>query len=221
MVNFKALDFNYWNNGSKNGDCVIRALCATTGFGYKKICDMLGVGDQFNYGTGYGWSAAHGIDRKQMDAFISKTEMLELIWEDDMFSAWADGHDKEFDLQDVTAEDTLEYFVENFLPIVLDEKGIDSENLNFVVEVRSNSARKSGDSLNIHMVALRKRGQDWTIIDNAKNQRVVNTIPNRVYLVKKFCSKDSKFYYPTEREAVMTSFAKELQKNKKGSAAKQ
>jgi hypothetical protein len=53
-MKFISWDANYFKAGNRNNDCVIRALCVATNFGYKKLLEYFKKADKFIMGSGYG-----------------------------------------------------------------------------------------------------------------------------------------------------------------------
>ena len=113
-MKFVQFDANYFNKSSK-GDCVIRALCLATGYGYKKICDLLGV--DFLPGVGYGWANSQGISFDELMVFAKKTKLIKPIEEeiDWDFVDFLKGHGPKDDMMDVGSGFSLEDTIDNNL----------------------------------------------------------------------------------------------------------
>ena len=219
-MEFKALNLNPWGM-EKNiyrGDCVIRATCACTAIGYRKVCELMGVGKDFRLGMGYGWSANHGIDDKTFENFAKKTGYFTKIWEDEMFSELIGNEDADYNLPELTAEDTLGYFAENYLPFILDEKRV--KGTRFLVSVRTNTAKSKRDDLKRHATAIIKDGDSWTCVDAESCRGVVNSVPTDIWVSNEWLGKDAKDFYVTEWLALHREWKEEFRRQMKLARAK-
>ena len=102
-MKFKNWNANYFGSSASNpkGDCFVRALCLCTLYGYKHICDLLGL--RFIMGSGYGHKASDGVTMEMADEFAKNTGLIKKITEYGFF----------------TDDDFVLDYMENILPLYL------------------------------------------------------------------------------------------------------
>ena len=191
---------NYWNTADDKSanDCVIRALCTTTAFGYYYICDRLGVKASLEDGF-----TGPGISAEQLEAFAKETGIVSLAWIDEEFEALLKGRLKH-DLHVPSSDEMLKTWVdEGMVDISMDEyarrTGARFFRNRAVVSVRSNSATGRKSDLKLHATALIRRDGEWGMYDSRLCRDALNEIPRRLFVVNGQCPKGSPNYYWTEK----------------------
>lgn len=194
-LNFCKVNPNYF--GKKNGDCVIRALCVATGYGYKKLCEMLDV--PFIMGVGFGWAKSQGITKEQMDKFAKKYRIIEEVYCDDIFMDWLHG-DLDDDMMDPSEGFSLEDMVLNkFIP---DKR----EYRRLLFGTRSNKVKQKGGDFKLHCVAVDNHTDTYYDIDT--NETAKYSLVTDIFRVvpDKICKPDSPDYYDNERKRILAEF---------------
>lgn len=153
-MKFIPWDANYFDKGTVNKDCVVRALCASTLIGYKTILKLFNKEDEFIMGSGYGYSKGISVD--EIDEFAKKTGIIERIWGDHEYS-------KMLDQLGTTDMDTLESFLENDIDEVIDSHNITRKRFMFLV--RTPNSKNSDDPHHYHATSVIFHNNEWTCLD--------------------------------------------------------
>lgn len=194
-LNFYKFNANYF--GKKNGDCVIRALCVATGYGYKKICEMLDV--PFIMGVGFGWNENQGITKKQMDDFANKYGIIEEVYCDDIFLDWIHG-DLEDDMMDPADGFSLEDMVLNkFIP---DKRGY----RRLLFGTRSNKVKQKDGDFKMHCVAVDNHTNTYYDVDTNETAKYSLVMDIFRVIPEKICKPDSPDYYNNERKRILEEY---------------
>lgn len=196
-LNFYSFNANYF--GRKTGDCVIRALCLTTGYGYRKLCEMFGI--PFVMGFGWGWGNNQGITKDEMDRFASEYGIIEEVYCDDIFMDWING-DVDDDMMDPSDGFSLEDMVLNkFIP---NRPGY----RNLIFNTRSNKVRYRSGDFKMHCVAV--DNQKNTYFDTDTNETAKYSLVMSIYRVipGKICKPDSPDHYNNERKRILEEYRK-------------
>ena len=206
-MKFISWDANYFKAGKRNSDCVIRALCVATNFGYKKLLELFKKADKFIMGSGYGQGV--GISREEVDDFAKRTGIIEKIWSGDS------DYLKYLDDFGTTELDAMENFIDNDFDEILSDRHIKSKR--FVFMVREPNEQKFNGTHSYHFTPIIWYNNDWTCIDTDIEfdtvENIKYAIPLAIYAVKKIAKPDSEYYYTNEKKAIKAQQEKEFEDN--------
>ena len=202
-MKFIPFDANYFNAGNTNGDCVIRALCVATLFGYKTLMRLFGKEDEFIMGSGYDG----GITPEEIDDFADKTGIITKVW-------GGKEYEDVLDKVGITEDEDLEHFLKNDIDDIIAANNIRKRR--FMVVVRD--FNKKGDTPDIrryHAVALVHHNGEWTAVDitdrdNNGKMPISQTIPVELWAVNKMPNKESPLHYNNEKKAVLAQRSREV-----------
>ena len=191
-MNFKDWNANYWNKGNPKGDCVIRALCRTTLYGYKYLCDALGAGDDFIMGAGF----MGGFDLGQIDDFAKKSGLIVKITSDN-----------EFTEDDVA----LSYADLKLLRKMAARKGV-NRTASFMFTLVGDGENGKWQ----HATAFIKKGEDLEHVDVSACQDSIYAVPTAIYAIPldKVCPRDNPNRYENERKRILTEWTREIMAKK-------
>jgi hypothetical protein len=186
-MEFKDWNANYFGSDATNpkGDCFIRAMCLCTFYGYKHICDLLGL--EFIMGSGYGHKASDGVTVEMADNFAKKTGIIKRITQDGYF------------LED----DVVLDYMENMLQFDLENIGLKAKTFLVICKDSTNG--------NMHATAFYKKGGELVHVDVKSCENSIYSIPVAVFAVPvdKICKKDDPNYYSTERARILRQWAED------------
>ena len=186
-MKFKDWNANYFGSGASNpkGDCFVRAMCLCTQYGYKHVCDMLGL--RFIMGSGYGHKASDGVTLEMADSFAKKTGILVRLTQDGFF----------------TDDDVVLDYMENMLPMDLEDKKVKASTFLVMCKDSTNG--------NMHATAFYRKNGELVHVDVKSCENSIYSIPVAVFAVPfgMTCKKDDPNYYSTERKRILEQWAKE------------
>jgi len=202
-MKFIPFDANYFNAGKTNGDCVIRALCVATLFGYKAILKMLGKKDDFVMGAGFDG----GVPLRELDDFAEKTGVITKVWGGD------EEYEKMLDEIGTTSMESLDTFLREDLDDIIRINNVRRKR--FVFILRDWNVKNDTTKRKYHAVAVVWHDGDWTVVDvderdNNSKIPVGDMIPVAVYAVNKMPNKESPLYYNNEKTAVLAQRNREV-----------
>lgn len=194
-IKFIPWDANYFSRGAKNRDCVIRALCMVTNYGYKKLMEMFGK--KFMFGHGYP-PGESGISLDEIDKFADETGIIEKIWGGD------DGYSELLDKIGIVSDyDNLQSFINNDLDEIMEYNNIKLKRFVFVVK---DTKKEPNDPHHYHMTPVIWYKDRWTCFDLPTIKNIQDSIPICCYAVKKVVKNNSPDSYINEREREKKAF---------------
>lgn len=202
-MKFIPFDANYFGAGKTNGDCVVRALCVATLFGYKAILKMLGKKNDFVMGAGY----SGGVSIPEIDDFAKRTGIVTKVWGGD------EEYEKMLDEIGTTSLENLDTFLKEDMDEIIRINNIKKKR--FVFILRDWNVKGDTTKRQYHAVAVVWHNGDWAVVDvdERDNGGIIHNedmIPILVYAVNRMPKKDSPYYYNNEKQEVLAQRNREL-----------